>query len=220
MLVRYWMTESPIVAVEDTNLHEALHLMVKHDIRRLPVVSDGGKLTGMITLSDLYPYIHPVRIKENLSQEEIQNLKKHAVREAMSSSPVSCNPNTSLEDAGSLMRDRKIGALPVLKDDRLVGIITDCDVLEALTDIARAGDDNVRICLSVSEGDRHSIIYRLVDLCKGYRLNLQTVLLHPLKGSKRYLVMLRVGGPKTEEFVKALWNFNYQVLIVSDGKNK
>ena len=220
MLVRYWMSESPIVALEKTTLYDALNLMLKHDIRRLPVMSGANKLCGIITLSDLYPYVNPVRLKEELSPSDIENLSKHVVGEAMTRELVTCGPNTALEDVGALLREKKIGALPVLKEDHLVGIITDCDVLEALCGIARAGDNNVRICFSVPAGEKQNIIYDVVELCKRYRLDLQTVLVHPLKGSKRCLVMIRVEGPRMDDFLKALWDINYQVLIVSDGTDK
>ena len=220
MLVRYWMSESPIVALERTNLYEALGLMLKHDIRRLPVVSPENKLCGIVTLSDLYPYVNPVKLKGELPAPDAENLRKHTVSEAMTRELVTCGPNTALEDVGALMREKKIGALPVLKEDHLVGIITDCDVLEALCGIARAGDNNVRICFSVPVGEKQNIIYDVVELCKRYRLDLQTVLVHPLKGSKRCLVMIRVEGLRMDDFLKALWDINYQVLIVSDGTDR
>ncbi|OPY08800.1 MAG: Inosine-5'-monophosphate dehydrogenase [Syntrophaceae bacterium PtaB.Bin038] len=220
MLVRYWMSESPIVALERTDLYEALSLMLKHDIRRLPVVSPENRLCGIVTLSDLYPYVNPVKLQGELPAPDVENLRKHTVAEAMTRELVTCGPNTALEDVGALMREKKIGALPVLKEDRLVGIITDCDVLEALCGIARAGDNNVRICMSVPAGEKQNIIYDIVELCKRHRMDLQTVLVHPLKGSKRCLVMIRVEGLRMDDFLKALWDINYQVLIVSDGTDR
>ena len=220
MLVRYWMSESPIVALEKTSLYEALNLMLKHDIRRLPVMSPENKLCGIVTLSDLYPFVHPVKLRGELSPADAETLRQHTVAEAMTRELVTCGPNTALEDVGALLREKKIGALPVLKDDRLVGIITDCDVLEALCGIARAGDNNVRICFSVPAGEKQNIIYDVVELCKRWRLDLQTVLVHPLKGSKRCLVMIRVEGLRMDEFLKALWDIHYQVLIVSDGTDR
>ncbi len=220
MLVRYWMSESPIVALEKTSLYEALNLMLKHDIRRLPVMSPENKLCGIVTLSDLYPFVHPVKLRGELSPADAETLRQHTVAEAMTRELVTCGPNTALEDVGALLREKKIGALPVLKDDRLVGIITDCDVLEALCGIARAGDNNVRICFSVPAGEKQNIIYDVVELCKRWRLDLQTVLVHPLKGSKRCLVMIRVEGLRVDEFLKALWDIHYQVLIVSDGTDR
>ena len=220
MLVRYWMSESPIIALETTNLYDALNLMLKHDIRRLPVMSGANKLCGIVTLSDLYPYVNPIRLKGELPPSDIENLRKHTVSEAMTRELVTCSPNTALEDVGVLLREKKVGALPVLKEDHLVGIITDCDILEALCDIARAGDKNVRICFSVPAGEKQNIIYDVVELCRRYRLDLQTVLVHPLKGSKRCLVMIRVEGPRMDDFLKALWDINYQVLIVSDGTDR
>jgi len=220
MLVRYWMSESPIVALEKTSLYEALNLMLRHDIRRLPVVSPENKLCGIVTLSDLYPFVHPMKLRGELSPADEETLRKHTVAEAMTRELVTCGPNTALEDVGALLREKKIGALPVLKDDRLVGIITDCDVLEALCGIARAGDNNVRICFSVPAGEKQNIIYDVVELCKRWRLDLQTVLVHPLKGSKRCLVMIRVEGLRVDEFLKALWDIHYQVLIVSDGTDR
>jgi acetoin utilization protein AcuB len=214
------MSESPIVALEKTNLHEALNLMLRHDIRRLPVMSTQNKLCGIITLSDLYPYVDPVKLKGELPASDVETLRKHTVSEAMTSELVTCGPNTALEDVGALLREKKIGALPVLKEEQLVGIITDCDVLEALCGIARAGDNNVRICFSVPAGEKQNIIYDVVELCKRYRLDLQTVLVHPMKGSKRCLVMIRVEGLRMDDFLKALWDIHYQVLIVSDGMDR
>ena len=220
MLVRYWMTESPIVALEKTSLYDALNLMLRHDIRRLPVLSSQNRLCGIVTLSDLYPYVHPVKLRGELPAPDAELLRQHTVSEAMTRELVTCGPNTALEDVGVLLREKKIGALPVLKDDQLVGIITDCDVLEALCGIARAGDNNVRICFSVPAGERQNIIYDVVELCKRHRLDLQTVLVHPLKGSKRCFVMIRVEGPRMDDFLKALWDIHYQVLIVSDGTDR
>jgi len=214
------MSESPIVALERTDLYEALGLMLRHDIRRLPVVSPENKLCGIVTLSDLYPYVNPVKLKGDLPPADVENLKQHTVAEAMTRELVTCGPNTALEDVGALLREKKIGALPVLKEDHLVGIITDCDVLEALCGIARAGDNNVRICFSVPAGEKQNIIYDVVELCKRWRLDLQTVLVHPLRGSKRCLVMIRVEGPRMDDFLKALWDIHYQVLIVSDGTDR
>ena len=50
-------------------------------------------------------------------------------------------------------------------------------------------------------------------------LYLQTVLVHPLKGS-RYALMIWVEGLRMDDFLKALWDINYQVLIVSDGTDR
>jgi len=183
-------------------------------------VSPENKLCGIVTLSDLYPFVHPMKLRGELSPADEETLRKHTVAEAMTRELVTCGPNTALEDVGALLREKKIGALPVLKDDRLVGIITDCDVLEALCGIARAGDNNVRICFSVPAGEKQNIIYDVVELCKRWRLDLQTVLVHPLKGSKRCLVMIRVEGLRMDEFLKALWDIHYQVLIVSDGTDR
>ncbi|MEW6664076.1 MAG: CBS domain-containing protein [Thermodesulfobacteriota bacterium] len=156
------MTESPQVTSEETTLLEALELMQRRHIRRLPVLR-GHTLCGIISLSDLYRYVDPGHINRALlPQTATEHLEKHRVKEVMAAGPITCAPNTPLEEAGRLMRDRKVGALPVVQFGELMGIITESDVLTPLSSIASGGENSRRVCLRIPDNFQQYIFGDIV----------------------------------------------------------
>jgi acetoin utilization protein AcuB len=124
------MTPDPITISSDADLPEAYWLMVNNKIRRLPVV-DRGTLVGIVTLEDLRRMmpadvirVDPVRVVDMLS--------KTPVRWMMTREPKTISASAPLIEAASQMLEHKIGALPVMDGDRLVGIITESDIFRAL----------------------------------------------------------------------------------------
>jgi acetoin utilization protein AcuB len=215
MLVRYWMTKSPKTATTEMNLEEALNLFHQYKVRRLPVVKDGEKLCGIIALSDLYPYVGPHGLnRAERSAGETAKLREIRIADVMTKSPITCNRNASLEEIGGLMRRERIGAVPVVEGDELVGIITESDVLGALADITRAGSDGRRICFRIPVEEKINIFYRIVSLCEENKLEILTLLTHPIEKNS-HLVMIRVRGERVPEFVETLWRSHYEVLAAT-----
>jgi acetoin utilization protein AcuB len=126
--VRDWMTEDVITVKKGTALPDAHQLMTIKKIRRLPVVDDQGKLTGIITLGD-------VRGAEaspatSLSIWELNYLlSKLKVEQFMTPEPYTISPDTTIGTAARIMLENKVSGLPVVDDQRrLVGIITESDI--------------------------------------------------------------------------------------------
>ena len=213
MIVRYWMTGAPEVTSENTTLLEAFNQMRGRRIRRLPVVG-GGNLCGIISLSDLYRYVDPSHVNRALLPDAAaEYLEKHQVKEVMNRKPITCAPNTPLEDAGRLMRDHRVGALPVMQLGELVGIITESDVLTALSSITSA-ENSKRICLRIPNQYHQDIFGDIVRLCHQHRLELLVLLTHPLRQEDARMVMLRIRGSGVEDFVMAMSDSPYQMLLV------
>ena len=130
MLVKEWMTPDPqVLALEDTLLH-ARSLMKRLDVRHLPVVAD-GKLVGLLSDRDMRNYTPSYCSTLDVYEMHamIASLK---VEGAMTRRPVTTSPETPMAAAGALMLEKKIGSLPVEKDGKLVGILTETDVIRAL----------------------------------------------------------------------------------------
>lgn len=129
-LVKDWMTMDPITIPSRGTLPEAYWLMIKNNIRRLPVV-DNDILVGIVTLEDLRRVesastigIDMIRISDMLA-----NLPIHQV---MVSDPLTVAPTDTLLDAATMMLEHKISAFPVMDGDKLVGIITESDIFRVL----------------------------------------------------------------------------------------
>ena len=132
-------TRNPVTVGPETSAPDARKLMEEHDIRRLPVVQD-GKLVGIVTLTDLLKAApSPATI---LSIWELNYLlDKIKVGELMTREVVTATPDTELQTVAKIMADRKIGGIPVVEGDKVVGIITESDVFRALVKLLEEKQD-------------------------------------------------------------------------------
>ena len=131
---RDWMKRDPVVVRDDAPIAGAIQLMRTHTIRHLPVVNHAGRLVGIVTDRDLRQVIFDPMIQEMLGDATL-TLRALRVREVMTWGVVSIRPDTELRAAARLMRERKIGALPVTEDGAVVGMLTETDVLAAFEKI-------------------------------------------------------------------------------------
>lgn len=113
-----WMTRNPVVAEPAEKLSVIHDKMTEGGFRAVPVVKD-GKLVGIVTDRDI--------------RMHVGYLEHTEADKAMSESLITVTPETSVREAARLLRERKIGALPVIEDEVLVGVLTTTDVLTALT---------------------------------------------------------------------------------------
>src|SRR5215471_19053132 len=129
MRVRELMTGAVITVGPDMPVLDARHLMLKQRIRHLPV-TEGRKLLGIVTDRDIR--LNLPSQATSLSVWEVNHLlAKLTVGEVMTKSVISVGPDRPARAAAQLMVDHQIGALPVEDTGRLVGIITETDLLRA-----------------------------------------------------------------------------------------
>jgi signal-transduction protein with cAMP-binding, CBS, and nucleotidyltransferase domain len=119
-LVAHWMTSHPITIMPGEKLPKAVELMQQHRFRSLPVVDD-GKLVGIITDRD---------IRTNMNRLETLEVGK-----VMTTKVLTVTPHTSVWDAARLLSERKIGAMPVVDEGAVVGIVSTTDLLKACSEL-------------------------------------------------------------------------------------
>lgn len=121
------MTCDPKVIGPDRPIREALRLMQEGGFRRLPVV-EGGRLVGILSDRDLRQAMNiPMILREKHYDQYV--LEHVQVGTCMTTDVLVLSPQDPLEKAAKLMRDKKVGGCPVLEDGRLVGMITESDLL-------------------------------------------------------------------------------------------
>ena len=129
MLVRALMTGAPITLPPDISIFEARRLMDSERIRHV-LVTLGGDLLGIVTDRDIR--LNMPSQATSLSVWELNYLlAKVTVGEVMTRSVITIGPDLDAHDAAQIMLDHKIGALPVIDDGRLIGIVTETDLLRA-----------------------------------------------------------------------------------------
>lgn len=128
MRVRDYMTGSPITVNSSMSLNEAFDLMLKHDVRELPVV-DHGQLVGIVTDRDLRETspAYPVFRDQNSIQQYMRSLK---IAAAMTPDPLVVAPEASLVEAAQFLVTYKISSVPVVENSQLIGILSVTDLLK------------------------------------------------------------------------------------------
>jgi nucleotide-binding universal stress UspA family protein/predicted transcriptional regulator len=117
-LVGEWMTRNPATAAPNEKLSSVHAKMLEGGFRCIPVLEE-GKPVGIITDRDI--------------RNHTGYLDHTEAFKAMSEVLITVTPSTTVREAARLLRERKIGALPVVEDEKLTGVITTTDVLNALT---------------------------------------------------------------------------------------
>jgi acetoin utilization protein AcuB len=123
MKIKALMIPDPITIKESASIREAIEIMKVNSIRHLPVVSRGKKLKGMVTLADL---------KQGLIPSMVADV---SLIDLMIRDPIVVNPDDDIEVAARMIYEYKISGMPVVKNVKLVGIITETDILRAFIDM-------------------------------------------------------------------------------------
>ena len=133
MLVRDVMTKNPKVVRRDTSVQEIVATMNKFDISSVVVVQE-ERPVGIVTHKDIVSKIVQPRIPPDAV----------TAREVMSSPIVSISEDASTEEAAKLMVRKRIKKLPVVRDDKLVGIITTMDLVREAPKLAALMEELLR----------------------------------------------------------------------------
>lgn len=149
MLVKERMSK-PVISVQpDTPILEALKMMQREKIRRAPVVRD-GKMVGIVSDKDILNA--SASDATTLSMWELNYLvSRIKVKDVMTSHVLTVDEDTPIEEAARIMADNKIGGLPVMRDGRVVGLITETDLFRILLELMGAREDGLRITAVVPD---------------------------------------------------------------------
>jgi len=147
MLVGERMSHPVLTVSPEMSALDAQAFMRREHIRRAPVIQD-GKLVGIITESDLLN-ASPTQATL-LSVWEINYLvSKIKVSQVMTKKVRTINENTPIEEAARVLIDNKIGGLPVMRDGKVVGIITETDLFKIMLEMLGARQKGVRASVLV-----------------------------------------------------------------------
>jgi acetoin utilization protein AcuB len=130
------MTQNPVTLGPEDSLSHASEVMRLHGIRRIPIVL-GDALVGLLAEGDL-KRAQPSTL--SASQEDFDRIMENTtVSRIMINEPITIDETTSLLEAAETLHETKYGALPVLHNGRLVGILTDNDLIRCLAELLQQG---------------------------------------------------------------------------------
>lgn len=185
MFVEQVMTTSVVTATPETTAGRARDLLQEGGFRHLPVVRS-GRLAGMVSDRDL-------RAARMLAEDT-------PVGRLGSSDVLTADPGTPIEEASRLMLEHKIGALPVVRDGALVGIVTESDVFRMLTRLMGVLEPSSRLQVELAEPTRQ--LADLTRIAREHRTPIVSLVTEPPTPDGRRVVVLRVGTIDPEPLIR------------------
>lgn len=150
MLVRERMTLHPLTMEPTASITEVHRYMKENNIRHLPIVDKRNRLVGLVTRETLLQAM-PSSVTTLSIWEMNYAMNKIQVRDVMVKDVITVEEDVSIEKAARTMAENKIGCLPVMRGEALVGIVTDTDMLSTLMELMGARQAGVRLTLQVPD---------------------------------------------------------------------
>jgi acetoin utilization protein AcuB len=199
MIVANRMKRKPVVIDEGDSMKRAMDLLKEHDIRHLPVLKDKQKLVGILSERDI-KQASPSSATALEIREIFYLLDKVKVKQIMSRRPYTVSSTTPIEEAALIIREKKIGCLPVVDEGKLVGIITETDIIDAFIEAMGVNGPGYRIELLLE--NRPGKLLELLKLLKDFEANVVSVATAGHDDPKKIINILRIEA-KNYKVVKA-----------------
>jgi acetoin utilization protein AcuB len=190
------MSRPPITVRDNVGVEEALRLMHSEDVRRLPVVDNHGKMVGIVSELDLLK-VSPSPAT-SLSVYEIPYLlAKIKMKNVMTKDVVTVTEDTPLEEAARVMADNRIGGLPVMRGDDIVGIITETDLFKTFMEMLGGREEGVRISMFVP--NEEGVLAKITGQIAEMGINITALSTIAGEDPSEYLVTIRVEEDADQE---------------------
>lgn len=210
MYVGWKMKTHLLTATPETSVFKAREMMDEHRISHLPVTDGKAGLLGIVTDRDLKQAW--ASSATTLSVYELTYvLQKLVIANVMTKNVITATPDMTIERAARIILDHKIGALPVLKNGKLVGIITTTDLMDVLLMALGLSDDTKRFSLLVR--DRMGVLAQVGQLMQHADINIRSIMTVPLVGYKGiWQILLRTNAGVYEKAIETLQQGGFKVI--------
>ncbi len=215
MLVGERMSKPVITVRPETTMPEALDLMHKEHVRRLPVVNQRGEMVGIVTETNLLK-ASPSQATSLSIYELNYLLSKLTIDRIMTRKVVTITEDTPLEEAARIMADNNFSGLPVMRGKELVGIITETDLFRVFLEMLGARCAGVRVTVSLPDKPGElAILTKTIQDIGGNIIALGTTLgENPSEGQ----VTFKVEGVKLEAIKEAVQPLVKKIIDIRDTK--
>jgi acetoin utilization protein AcuB len=206
--VRDSMTRDVITLGPEASAAEAWALCREHDIRHVPIVQE-GQLVGLVSDRDLRD------VRGGGEDRESDTPRWVRLGDMMTRKVVTIHPLETIEHAAREIYDRKIGCLPVVADDELVGIITSADMMRTL--IEMVGAHGIGTWVEVEVPNEPGTLADVTDVIRDRKVNIASIFLGPASRETNRLIVLRLETRNPAGIVESLRDAGYGVTTVESS---
>lgn len=207
MIIEEIMTTNIITLGEEQTILDAYSLMIQHSIRHLPIVDQEKHLIGIVSDRDIRD-ASPSILNNNNHQDNVLQLP---IKTIMKTNLITGHPLDFVEEIGAIFYKHKINCLPIVKNRKLVGIITHSDLLHSLIELTGAHQPGSQIEIKVE--NQAGVLYKITKVFHDRKAKILSILMYPDKKDEKFkVVVLRVQTINPTLIIDDLKNAGYEVL--------
>lgn len=212
MLVEGRMSRPVISVHPDMPIHDARNLFKQEQIRRAPVVKN-GKLIGIISDQDLIDAT-PSRATSLSIWEMNYLISKIKVKDVMTKDIITIDEDTPIEQAARIMADNKIGGLPVMRQGKVVGMITETDLFKVFLELMGARENGIRVTALVE--DHPGVLQQITEAITAIGGNFIAFGQFTGEDVSTKLITFKVIGAEQDDVKKAIWDIAKEVWDIRE----
>lgn len=206
MLIEEIMNKDIITLTETDTIHAAVQLIKEKRIRHIPIVDGQFRLVGLVSDRDIREAAPSI-----FRTEEFREDLQKPISMIMKTNVITGHPLDFVEEAGAVFYENHISCLPIVSDDRLVGIITGTDLLHCYVELTGAHQPGSQIEVKVP--NKAGMLHEISAIIKKRNANIQSVLVYPYKNDEAHKVLvIRVQTMNPFMVVEDLKSEGYTVL--------
>jgi len=209
MIVARRMKRNPVFVDEGDSMKKAMDLLKEHEIRHLPVLKDGEKLVGILSERDI-KQASPSPATALEIREIYYLLDKIKVKQIMTRRPYTISSSAPIEEAALIIREKKIGCLPVVDNGKLVGILTETDIVDSFIESMGVSGPGYRVELSLP--NQPDALFEVLKLLKDFNVNIVSMATAPHDDPGRKLLVLRIETKNYKVIKAAIKKSGYEVV--------
>lgn len=206
MLVEEIMKEKVITLSPEETIEKALKLLHEHHIRHIPIINKDNEVIGIVSDRDVRDASPSIFDKET-HHEELKN----PIRSIMTSPVTTVHPLDFVEEVASIFYEQEIACVPVTRDEKLVGIITEKDMLYTLIQLTGTHVQSSQIEVKVI--NKPGILPQVTQVFGKRKVNISSVLIYPYKPDPKYkIIVVRIQTMNPLPTIEDLKSEGYEVL--------
>lgn len=206
MIVEEIMISKLYTLEKENTIEKAIHVMKENRIKHIPIVDRDMHLIGIVTDRDIKEAIPSIFFFDD-NREILQK----PLESIMTTEVITGHPLDFVEEVAAIFYESKIGCLPILKDKRLVGIITQTDLLHTLVELTGAHQPGSQIEIRVR--NKMGMLFRLFSDIQDCKVNILSVLVYPDKRDEDFkIIVLRIQTMNPLRLIEELEKSGHEVL--------
>ncbi len=207
MIIEEIMKTNVITLAQNDSINEAYKRMLQYKIRHLPIVDENRNLLGIVSDRDIRDALPSILID---SKEQKEILEK-PIETIMKTTVITGHPLDFVEEIGTVFYEHHISCLPIVKANKLVGILTKTDLLHTLVELTGAHQPSSQI--EIKAPNRAGVLSEMTSVFLRRKTNILSILIYPYKQDENFkIIVLRVQTINPTRLIEDLEQAGYHVL--------